>query len=189
MNKIVKRFENMMLSSLLMSVMDIAIGLLFILYTDFSSKINMIIIGSLILIHGLVYLIRYIYDGLGNKFFSIELVWGVAAIILGLFTIFNPFDALKTMGILFGIWIFISGLDKLYYGVIFIKYQEEISPLVTFISIVLIVMGILTILNPFSAFILITRLVGLFMICGGILDILTCMLYRKRAKALLEIFK
>ena len=188
MNKVVKRFENMMLGSLVMSLIDVAVGLLFILYTDFTTKMNMIIVGSFIILHGLFYLVRYFYDGLGNKFFSFELIFGVAAVILGVFTVFNPMDALKTIGVLFGIWLCISAIDKLYYGIKFITAHEEIFPLVTFLAILLLIMGVLTIFNPFKAFTLITRLIGLFMIASGLFDAVTWMLFRRRAKQLMKLF-
>ena len=169
MNKVVKRFENMMLGSLVMSLIDVAVGLLFILYTDFTTKMNMIIVGSFIILHGLFYLVRYFYDGLGNKFFSFELIFGVAAV-------------------LFGIWLCISAIDKLYYGIKFITAHEEIFPLVTFLAVLLLIMGILTIINPFKAFTLITRLIGLFMIASGLFDAVTWMLFRRRAKQLMKLF-
>lgn len=189
MNKIVNRFEKLMFSSFAVSVLDILIGILFILFTDTSTKICIVVLGSLILVHGIFYIIRYVYDGLGTKFFAIDLIVGVAAVILGLFTIFCPLDALKFMGILFCVWLIISGIEKLFYAYKFMKANEDIYPLVSFISILTILMGILASFNPFKTFMLITRLVGLFLICSGLFDIMTCMLFRKRAKAILKIVK
>ena len=69
------------------------------------------------------------------------------------------------------------------------KKQEDIFPLVTFIAILSFVMGLLVLFNPFEMFMLITRLIGLFMICSGLFEIMTCMLFRKRAKYILDMFK
>ena len=69
------------------------------------------------------------------------------------------------------------------------KKQEDIFPLVTFIGILSFVMGLLVLFNPFEMFMLITRLIGLFMICSGLFEIMTCMLFRKRAKYILDMFK
>ena len=59
----------------------------------------------------------------------------------------------------------------------------------TFIAILSFVMGLLVLFNPFEMFMLITRLIGLFMICSGLFEIMTCMLFRKRAKYILDMFK
>lgn len=188
MDKIVKRFENLMFSSLIMALLDVVVGVIFLVFTDFTAKVNIVILGSLILVHGLFYLIRYIYDGLGNKFFAVDLIMGVAAIILGLFTIFNPFDALKVMGILFCVWLVVNGIEKLFYGYKFLKNQEDIYPLTCFIAILMIVMGVLSAINPFKTFVLITRLVGIFVVCSGLFDAMICLLFRKRAKNILKMF-
>lgn len=189
MTKITKRFEKMMLLSLGVCVLDIIVGIIFILCTSFSTKINAIILGAFILVRGLFYIIRYIYDGLGKKVFAVDLVAGVAAIILGLFTMFNPFDALTFIGILFGLWLIINGSEKAFFSFKFIEKHEEIYPLMTFMSLLMFLMGLLVIFNPFETFMLITRLIGMFLICSGIFDMMSCMLFRRRAKQILDMFK
>lgn len=189
MSKIVKRFQKMMYVCMGMSAIDIIIGILFIACTSFATKVNAVILGAMILIHGIFYIIKYIYDGLGIKIFAVNLITGVAAIILGLFTMFNPFDTLSFIGILFALWLIIVACEKLYFAYNLRKKQDEIFPLITFIGILMIVMGLLTALNPFKTFMLITRLIGIFLICSGLFDMMSFMLFRKRAKVLLEIFK
>ena len=141
MEVITKRFKKLMTISIIMSIIDIIIGLIFINCTDFATKINIIILGSLITIHGLFFLIRYLYDGLGNKFFAIDLIVAIASIILGVFIIFNPFNyiALKVIGIFFCIWLCFNGLEKLYYSYRFMCVQESIYPLTLFIGLLMII--------------------------------------------------
>jgi uncharacterized membrane protein HdeD (DUF308 family) len=69
------------------------------------------------------------------------------------------------------------------------KKQEDIYPLVTFISILFLALGVIAFINPFKLFMVISRLVGLFIICAGLLEIMICMLFRKRAKYILNMFK
>lgn len=189
MEKIIKRFEVMMIVSFIMCFLDVIAGVVFIKCTDLITRLNVIILGSLIVLHGLFYLIRYIYDGLGNKFFAIDLIISVASLILGVFTIFNPFEALNVLGPLFGIWMIIYGIEKIYYGYRFMKGMEGSYPLTLFIGIIMVIMGILSMINPFSSFMLITRLVGIFLICSGLLEAMICNLFRQRSRHILTIFK
>ncbi len=190
MSKITKRLEKMMLVSLGVGLLDVIVGLIFILCTSLSTSINVVILGATILVHGLFYIVRYVYDGLGKKVFAVDLIAGVAAVILGVFTIFFNFsDALVALGPVFFAWLLITGLEKIYYGVVFMKKQEDIYPLVSFISILFFIMGIVALINPFETFMVITRLVGLFIICAGLLEVIVCMLFRKRAKYILQMFK
>lgn len=200
MNKVIKRFENMMFSSLLMVFFNVLVGLVLIFFNDFSTKINYVIVGSFILVNGLFYIIRYLYDGLGNKFFAIDLITGVISVLLGIFTFINLKYRLletddfvltidKVMGIVFGIWLIVGFIEKIFYGIKFMKVNEEIFPLITFISVLFLVMGVIVIFNPFKAFMLISRLIGLFMVCAGLFESMVCMLFRRRAKNILKVFE
>ena len=77
MNKIVERFNKLLNISFLMVAIDFIVGLLFVLKPEISNKVSLIAVGSLVLVHGLYALINYFYDGLGNKFFKIELIMGI----------------------------------------------------------------------------------------------------------------
>lgn len=189
MNKVIKRFESLMLYSLIMPLLDIIVGFLYLKFTDFSMKVNIVILGVSIVLHGLFYFIRYIYDGLGCKVFSFELIVSVIAVFLGIFTIFSPFEAIKSIGYFFCGWLCVKALNILFYGINFIKAKQDISPLTLFIALLMLIMGILVAFNPFKSFMLITRLIGIFMICSGLFDGMICLLFRRNAKNILEMFK
>ncbi len=188
MDIIEKRFNRLLFASMAICFFDFIVGISLFMFTNLASKVCVVLMGSLILIHGIFYFIRYIYDGLGSRFFAFDLIVGVAATILGLFCIFNPFDAISVIGIFFGIWMFITGAEKIYYGVRFYKNGDSITLLTLFIAGMLMIMGLLSVFNPFKLFMLITRLIGLFMICYGLLEIMINHLYYRRGKELLKMF-
>ncbi len=193
MNKVNKRMQNLMLSSFTLVIIDIIAGLAFIMGEKFKLPTNVIILSSLLLVHGLFYIIRYLYDGLGKKVFAIDLIIGIVSMILGIFTYIylmnDTTKVLSMMGPILGIWLITLAIEKLYFGIKFAKSQEEIYPLICFMGALICLMGILVIFNPFNAFMLITRLMGLFIICTGLLDGMTSSLFRKRSKEILKLFK
>lgn len=189
MDTVTNRFNKITNISILTYILDIIVGIFLITSAQMATKIGIVLLGSLILVKGLYSIIKYLYDGLGTRIFASELIIGVIGIILGVFTIFNPFDILTSMGILTGIWIIINGLNKLYYSIVFMKSNEEIYPLITFISILYIVMGVTIIINPFNSFILITKLAGYFIVTSALLDIISCLLLKKRFKNIFKLFK
>ena len=85
-------------------------------------------------------MIRYIYDGLGKKVFAIDVIFGIAAIILGLFTIFAPAEFISSYLLLFGIGMCIIGLEMFTFGMFFMKKREETFPLISATGILIIVM-------------------------------------------------
>jgi len=189
MNKVVQRFKKMMFASMGIFLLDIVVGVLFFMFPEFTTEVSSVIIGALILVHGLFYLIRYVYDGFGKKIFNVDVIFGVACIILGLFSVFNPLEELNIHLLLFGIGICIIGLEMLCYGVMFMKKHEETFPLITLMSILVIVMGALAIINPFEDFILTSRLVSYFAIATGLLGCLYSNLFRRRTNAILDMYK
>lgn len=189
MDLIIKRFYKMMYISMFAVLLDIFMGVILLVFPDMASKMAIVLVGSLIVIHGLFYLIRYIYDGLGSRVFSVDLITGVAAVILGLFTIFNPFNAITVIGILFGIWLLVRGLEKLYYSIIFISHHDDLAPIFIMISLLIILMGILVMINPFESFMLVTRLAGIFLICDGLFELMTCRLFQRKSKDIIKLFE
>lgn len=189
MNKVTKRFKQMMNFSLGISFLDVLVGMLFFVYSDFSIKVCSVIIGALVLVHGLFYLLRYVYDGLGKKVFAIDVIFGVAACIVGLFCMFNPLEELSIYLLLFGVGIVVIGLEMLCYGLKFMKKREEIFPLVTLMSLLVIIMGVLAIINPFKQFILAERLISYFAVATGLFGCLYNNLFKKRASAILDMYK
>lgn len=188
-DKIVERYYKMMNISVFMYIFDIIVGALLIYYADLAIKIYAVVLGSLMLIHGLFDLIRYLYDGLGNRIFNSDVTMAVSSIIFGLFTIFYTFESINLIGVIFGIWLIVYSFQKSYYLFVLVKNNEEIFPLVGFITLLDFIMGVLVIINPFDSFIIVTKLIGYFSIASSLLNVMYCLLFKKRAKQLLKMFE
>ena len=189
MNKIVARFKNLLNISFLMVALDILVGLVLLFYTELAANVALVMIGCLMVVHGLFSFINYFYDGLGNKIFSIELIYGIVSLLIGVFVILNPITTIDILGVGFGIWLVVNGLEVLYYTVKFGKAHEDITSLIAFIGVIGVIMGILVIINPFSKFMLINKLVGLFVVASGVFTIVRIILFKKRAEKILKIFE
>jgi uncharacterized membrane protein HdeD (DUF308 family) len=189
MTKIMERFNKMMFASLGIYALDIIVGILFLMFNSVQDRVCCVVLGALILVHGLFFLIRYVYDGLGRKIFASDVIFGVAASIFGLFMIFVPAELLTHYLLLYGIGLCIIGLEVMYYGIIFMKKREETYPLVTSTALLIIIMGILAILNPFKQFMLTLRLVSYFSIATGLFGCSCSNLFKRRARAILDMYK
>ena len=189
MGKVAMRFRKMMFSSMGIFLLDIIIGVLFFVYEDFSADIYSVIVGAGLLVHGLFYLIRYIYDGLGKKIFALDVIFGGVAIIWGLFMMFAPAELLSSYLMLYGIGLCVIGLEMLSYGIVFMKKHEETYPLLTLTALLVIIMGILAILNPFKQFVLTLRIISYFSLVTGAFGCSYSNLFKKRTKAILGMYK
>lgn len=189
MKKVESRFKGLMLVSAVMAVIDICIGALLALYLKFTTNISAVIIGTVILLHGIFYLIRYIYDGLGKKVFAINLINAVICIILGVFTLFFDFTDSFGLGIVYAIYLISNACEKGYFGYKLNVANDASYPIVCFIAALSVVMAVLVGFNPFKASMLSTKLVGIFMLCTGVFEGMICKLFFDKTKTILGMFK
>ena len=189
MNKIVDRFNKLLNVSLLFVILDVVLGIILLKYTEASFKVIMVLLGCFILVNGLFSLIRYFYDGLANKVFKPDLVNGIAGVLFGLYAMFSPSNTLKAIGIVFALWILVIGLVKCYYTYKLMKNDDEIYPLLAFIALLDIIMGIVTLINPFKSFMIISKAVAIFVICYSLVEGVYLSLVKKRSQQILKMFE
>lgn len=190
MDKVEKRFGTFQLLSIFVALFGLIMSgiLLF-----FEEHISMLLYGkvmaSVMIVYGLSSLVKYFYDGIANDVYKFEIVEGIALLIIGLFMFFAEMNVFDTIGIFCGIFYLIIGSMKGFYTYKFMKNNEDIFPLTLIMTILFLVMGVLSIFNPFNSFMIITRLVTVFLLVGSILELLMASLFRKRAKYILKIFE
>ena len=151
-----------------------------------SNKIVGIIMGVVILIFGINAVYKYFHRD-GAKIYSLNIVFGVLYSILGVVIILYPFSVMEFVTVCLGIFVIINGATKINYGV-WLKKGNEDSWLVTLVTgIFLVIIGIMLVFNPFASLTL-TQLCGAFLIIVGILNVSDTILFKKRAKEIMEIF-
>ncbi len=185
-NSIENVYNRMIIYSLLTSILAILVGLTLMFLPSVSNKIVGIIMGVVILIFGINAVYKYFHRD-GAKIYSLNIVFGVLYSILGVVIILYPFSVMEFVTVCLGIFIIINGATKINYGV-WLKKGNEDSWLVTLVTgIFLVIIGIMLVFNPFASLTL-TQLCGAFLIIVGILNVSDTILFKKRAKEIMEIF-
>lgn len=185
-NSIENVYNRMIIYSLITAILSILVGLVLIFLPAVSNKVVGIIIGVVILIFGINSVYKYFHRD-GAKIYSLNIVFGVLYSILGVVIILYPYSVMEFVTVCLGLFIIINGATKVNYG-LWLKRGSEDSWLVTLVTgIFLVVLGIMVVFNPFSAFTL-TQLSGAFLIIVGILNVSDTILFKKRAKEIMEIF-
>ena len=185
-NSIENVYNRMIIYSLITSILSIIVGLVLIFLPTVSNKVVGIIVGVIILIFGINAVYKYFHRD-GAKIYSLNIVFGVLYSILGVVIILYPYSVMEFVTVCLGLFIIINGATKVNYG-LWLKRGSEDSWLVTLVTgIFLVVLGIMVVFNPFSAFTL-TQLSGAFLIIVGILNVSDTILFKKRTKEIMEIF-
>ena len=143
----------------------------------FSEQIGTLIgyIAGLIFIYtGILAIYKFIKRD-GAKLYSLNIIFGILSVILGVVIIFVPTSVISYINIIFGIFLIILGGNKVTYGIWF-KIGDDASWSITLVSgIMLILFGVLLIANPFESFL-------------TALDITTSIMLRRRSDEIVKIF-
>lgn len=185
-NSVENVYNKMMIYNILIAVITVIIGLVLFFLPNTSNKIVGVIIGIIFLLSGLNSIYKYFHRD-GAKLYSLNIFFGILYTILGVVIILYPFTVVEFVTICLGLYIVINSASKINYA-LWLKKGNEDSWLITLATgILLLVIGLLVIFNPFATLTL-TKLAGVFLIITGILDFMDTILFKKRSKEIMEIF-
>ena len=185
-NSIENMYKRMIIYSLLTALLTIIMGIVLLLLPNATNKVVGIIVGIIFLIEGINSVYKYFHRE-GAKLYNLNLIFGVLYALLGVVIILYPFTVVELVTVCLGIYMIINGASKVNYA-LWLKKGNEESWLITLATGILIaIVGILVIFNPFASLTL-TKLAGAFLIITGILDFMDTILFRNRSKEIMEIF-
>lgn len=185
-NSIENMYKRMIIYSLLTALLTIIMGIVLLLLPNATNKVVGIIVGIIFLIEGINSVYKYFHRE-GAKLYNLNLIFGVLYALLGVVIILYPFTVVEFVTVCLGIYMIINGASKVNYA-LWLKKGNEESWLITLATGILIaIVGILVIFNPFASLTL-TKLAGAFLIITGILDFMDKILFRNRSKEIMEIF-
>ena len=185
-NSIENMYKRMITYSILTSILTVVAGVVLLLVPELTNKVVGIIAGIIFLLEGINSIYKY-FPREGAKLYNLSLVFGVLYAVLGVVIIIYPFTVVEFVTVCLGLYMIINGASKVNYA-LWLKRGNEDSWLITLATGILVaIVGILVIFNPFASLTL-TKLAGAFLIITGILDFMDTILFKNRSKEIMEIF-
>ena len=185
-NSIENMYKRMIWYSIGTALITIITGIVLLLVPELSGKVLGIIVGIIFLIEGINSIYKYFHRE-GAKLYNLNLVFGVIYAVLGVVIILVPSSVVEFITICLGIYMIANGASKVNYA-LWLKRGNEDSWLITLATGILVaIVGVLVIFNPFASLTL-TKLAGAFLIITGILDFMDTILFKNRSKEIMEIF-
>ena len=185
-NSIENMYKRMIWYSIGTALITVITGIILLLVPELSGKVLGIIVGIIFLIEGINSIYKYFHRE-GAKLYNLNLVFGVIYAVLGVVIILVPSSVVEFITICLGIYMIVNGASKVNYA-LWLKRGNEDSWLITLATGILVaIVGILVIFNPFASLTL-TKLAGAFLIITGILDFMDTILFKNRSKEIMEIF-
>lgn len=185
-NNIANMYKRMITYSIVTSILTVIAGILLLFLPNITNKVVGIIAGIIFLIAGINSIYKYFHRE-GAKLYNLNLVFGILYSILGVVIIIYPFTVVEFVTVCLGLYMIINGASKVNYA-LWLKRGNEDSWLITLATGILVaVVGVLVIFNPFASLTL-TKLAGAFLIITGVLDLMDTILFKNRSKEIMEIF-
>ena len=179
MNSIINKLFK---SSIISSIALIAFGLLLILQSEVTIITISYIIGGLLIALGVIAGLSFFKNIKDRNKNDLHIVYGIVCIILGVIVIQNPEAIASIIPFVLGLVIIINSATKLQYSFELYKEKNSLWLSTLVLSIIMVVCGIVLIFNPFKGAILLTRIVGIFILIYSVLDLISTFVISKTFK-------
>lgn len=179
-------YNKMVIFSIISAIITIIVGIVLLFLPNLSNKVVGIITGVIFIIFGITTAYKYLKRD-GAKIYSLNLVFAILYLILGLVIIIFPFSVIEFVTVCLGLFLVVNGAIEINYG-LWLKRGGSKAWLVTLVAgILLVILGIMIVFNPFTAFAL-TQITGAFLIISGIINLSDAITFKTKAKEIMDIF-
>lgn len=158
-------------SSIISSISLIAFGALLIVQSEATIITISYIIGAILIALGVIAGLRF-FKSKDTKN-DLNIIYGVVCIILGIVVIKNPEAIASIIPFIIGFVIIVNSATKLQYSLELKREKNKLWLSTMLLSIIMVVCGIVLIFNPFKGAVLLTRIVGIFIVIYAVLDIIS----------------
>lgn len=174
-----KKYEK---ESIVVSLILIAVAIFLIAKTGIALTTAVTIFGIIFLVEGIISIISYMKEEPEVRAFSSELMMGILLAMLGLIILFNRTLFISMIPIITGIWIIIRSIMKFQFAINLKSVVAEKWGWMLVSSIVMCILGILIIVNPFEAIVTLTRFIGIMIVIAEVIDIFESIYFLAKAK-------
>lgn len=153
---------------IIISIIEILVGILFFLKPALVQGTISYIVGSLLIVFGLIVLITFFVD---SPLYSTAFK-AVILICAGLFILIKPGFIFSVMAVIFGLYLVVDGIAGIR-GASMMKSREDSSlwVLSLVIAILTIVLGLIVLAYPLASSLISMKIFGILLIISGVLNI------------------
>ena len=158
---------------LLLTLLWLLAGVALLLFPAISSELICTGLGILCLIYGIVKIVGYFSKDPYKLAFQFDLALGILCLVLALVLIFFQKGILSLLPTIVGIFTVVSGVFKLQTALEARRFGMNKWWGLLALSIITILLGLLLLIHPFKAAMLVVRIMGLALIFGAVEDLAT----------------
>jgi len=174
--KVLKTFYK---SSIITSLILLVLGLLLAFESEATILSISYIIGGCLIVAGLTAIIRFFKTKIKDSFAELNILYGVVTSVAGVLIILNPYVIGSFIPIVIGVGIIINSAMKLQYALELKNIHNHMWKTTMIISIISTLCGIILLFNPFAGAVILTKIIGGFIIVYAILDLISTYTIKK----------
>lgn len=183
-----KEINRMYGTSIFSTICFIVMGLFLFFKSEQTIEIISYVLGGFIIALGIASFIRY-FKYREKQAFSFDIVYGIISILAGIILICNPHALAKIIPIILGVWITISSALKIQMAFQLKNYENNMWKGTLIVGLIALLCGIVLIFNPFEGAVVITKVIGIFLIIYAILDVISSYIVNKAVKNTIKIIE
>lgn len=173
MNTLLKKINNFINSSILVSVLFILLGLGMILFPNISLTVVAYSIAIMFIVLGIYFCV------IDYRFFLDTLVVGILTLVLGVLLLVNPSWLSNLIPMVMGVWFIVDSILKIRISLTCKEYDDVPWVMLLILSIISLICGILFILHPLITSNIVMTLLGVIIVVYAISDIADMIVAKK----------
>jgi len=174
------KVKKMNMTSIVFSIIFILIGAFLLARPDDAIHLVSYALGIILLLWGLISMVQFFTDKESQNYLEFGFIVGVFVFIFGIIILIKPNTIASIIPLLLGIWMLINGVTKLSYALTLNKNKNAAGSII--ISILIVILGILLIFNPFAGAKTLVQILGILIIIYSVLDLAECFAIKKIVK-------
>ncbi len=163
-----KKYEK---ESIIISMLLIIVSIFLIVKPGIALSTAVTLFAIVFIFDGIINIVSYMMKNTEIRAFSNELIMGILLLILGLIIICNQTLFISILPIMVGMWIFIKSIVKIQLAINLKSAIADKWELLLVSSVLMCILGILIIVNPFEEIVTLTRFIGIMMLITEIIDV------------------
>ncbi len=173
--------------SLLSSIFLLLLGLLLFFKSSETLVGISYLVGGVLIALGVIAIVNFLRNKTRDIFIQLNIVYGIVSIVAGIFLVTVPEFIGSIIPIVVGIAVIISSSFKVQQALVLKNLGSSYFLPSLIMAIICLICGVVILFNPFTSAVVVTRIIGLFMIIYAVLDIINSFILRKSSGLSVEI--
>ena len=157
--------------AIIISLLMLVLSIFLILKPFKSLEVFVILFSAIIIVNGIGSIVSYFSTIRENRLLNLGLLYGLLTILAGVLLFIYRIDVINVLPIILGIWIILSNLFKMQISINLSALDYKGWIWLLLVSILMMVVGVLLIVNPFTTTLTITTIAGIMLLISEIVNL------------------